>query len=404
MFSVSDKIPYERKNVFFNFVEYEDYIWFWDVIYNALYRCKKGESITQRMTPKINFSIFSLYSKIFLYESKIICEPRMTDKILIYDTENKEIRYVCLEIIDGGDLSLREGIFWDGKVSGKYLYLIGLCSPYIVKFNMETEKTEIMINPYQKIKNDKDRKYFYWKAEIFDNILFVPSYRDNFVFLINTDKMIYYKKYFGSIKKGGFSSLYVDREFVWLFHQLDKRIICWNYKTNDIKYYNQYPDEYDFSNSKIGYIQEVNEKLYLFSLKKNKILILEKNGEISYEEKINHYYDDFLNGKDYKGDTYCFVQKQNCCLYICVCVSRELLVYSFENEKIYSYSFYVPEADYKYFILENFKKEILDFERGNSLNYFVGYIINNYENKKNKGVDNLITVGKQIYKKVNSFI
>ena len=71
MFSVSDKIPYERKNVFFNFVEYEDYIWFWDVIYNALYRCKKGESITQRMTPKINFSIFSLYSKIFLYENFI---------------------------------------------------------------------------------------------------------------------------------------------------------------------------------------------------------------------------------------------------------------------------------------------------------------------------------------------
>ena len=401
MLDISDKIPYERKNVFFNFIEYEDYIWFWDVIYNALYCCKKGEKITQRITPKIDFSIFSLYSKVFLYHSKIICEPRMTDKVLIYDIEKKEIRYVCLEINDWKCSEWDEGIFWDGIVSGKYLYLIGLCSPYIIKFDMEAEKTERVIKPYQKTKNYEQMKYYYWKAEISNDILFVPSYRDNLIFLIDIDKMTYFEKYFVTLKKGGFSSLYVSGESIWLFSQFDKRIICWNYETNAIKYYAQYPEKYDLSICpEIGFIHEIDEKLFLFSLQNNKILILDKKNEkLLFEKKINSYYDELLNGRDFNGTAYSFVQRQNRYLYIFLNYSREVLIFSADNENIYSQSFYVPEVDYKDFIFYFFQKETFSIEKNNGLKYLLEFMLN--RNNLNIEVNYSKFIGKGIFEEIN---
>ncbi len=127
-----------------------------------------------------------------------------------------------------------------------------------------------------------------------------------------------------------------------------------------------------------------------------------KNEKLLFEKKINSYYDELLNGRDFNGTAYSFVQRQNRYLYIFLNYSREVLIFSADNENIYSQSFYVPEVDYKDFIFYFFQKETFSIEKNNGLKYLLEFMLN--RNNLNIEVNYSKFIGKGIFEEINENI
>lgn len=395
-----NKIPLNQKVLFENFVETYDYIWFWCARYDALFRCRKNEILAERIAIPLNknngeFSCTS-YSKIFLYQNKIVCTPRMANEILVYDIQKQESRYIDIGVDAWSESALKYGKFYEAVVKEKYVYFIGCWSPFLLKFNMEEECVEEIINLYEKFPESQNKNNHYFLSCAFlGDILLIPACEHNMVFEVNVSQMKYCINKIEKVKKG-FSSICINNDDVWLAPRWSQPIVCWDYKTKDVKCFNEYPENFNISsNLGLGYITKVKNTILLFPALANRTLLLHlKNGKMDFEKNLNDYYDTSLDGKEYIGQKYIFIENKNNIIYIFSRFNRELITYSLEKGIINKKSYVVSEVLYNNYMKNILENEIANhkyiIEGENTFEFFLkrelGYLSSN-KNYKMIGLD-----------------
>lgn len=137
--------------LFHNFAIKDDYLWFCNIQYNALFKMKVD-------TGKISFitflpeteNTFDLYSPLSFYKDLLIIAPRNGKSIIIYDTENNNIKEIKLDLKRLEDLN-NINLFTSIYAYKDSAFLFPGRYPAIVKLNLHSFDVEYIDAWYKEI-------------------------------------------------------------------------------------------------------------------------------------------------------------------------------------------------------------------------------------------------------------
>ena len=338
----------KRRLTYNNLVTDGNKVWLWDIYFNALFCCNKGESIAERLTPFCNNknNLGMQYSKILKYKKNIIAVPALADNILLYDTETRETRYIAFE---ADKISAKYGKFWDVIGVGKFAFLIGYYSSCVLKFNMETGRVEKCV---QLCSQENSGSVLFKFGFLEEDVILIPSCTDRVVYELNIYSMEYKKNVLDN-SANGFNAICKAADDYWLLPRYDGPVVKWNRRKGTIQYYPVEVKDFDFSLSPgLGFLQYDGSCLWAFPLKANKIIKIDINlGYMEEEKDINSYFE-YL---DMPGDIqkYSYVKIQKDMLYVHTWVSRELICYNTSSGELAAYAYYISNRDYRKYIWES---------------------------------------------------
>ena len=165
-----------RSLAFCNYVVWKDIQWFWSANFNALFSRNLVSGEVKRWGNYIKHNKKgngTAYSNVVLYHDKIIAIPGRERKILIFDLETESFRYIDLKM---GFTKEDQNVFFAYAVSDKRLFMIGNEIPYILDFDMESEKILGIVNLGVHIKG---RQAYFRDAVLDKDKLIVPLLDEN---------------------------------------------------------------------------------------------------------------------------------------------------------------------------------------------------------------------------------
>lgn len=314
-----DNIEFNKKPLLNNFVEVDDKIWFWDIRHNGLYFCDKKnnyvEGIELECYKTYDLSKGTLYSKLCLYKKSIIAVPWMAEEILIINVGSYQERYIKLKDFEWDENALKRGKFWDVVCMDEFAYFIGYGSSCLLKFNLEEEVIEAVVDLYQdriKVENKVCFKF----AGIMDKNLIIPACIDNIVFIVNADTLQFSIKCINPVEHG-FSAIHIIDDQIWLSPRRVDPIVCWDIQKDSVTCYNEYPKNFELGDStSMGSIERIGEKLYFFPLKASAILELDlSTGRMDVEKNLNAYIRKYVNDENQSVQKYCLTGNFNGTVY-----------------------------------------------------------------------------------------
>lgn len=263
----------ENKNIIFhNIVKVNDFLWFWGLQENALFKVMKNElcaNIVNLQCYQTKKSTISLYGKIEKYENKLIGVPLSADEILIYDCDTGVDKYVPLPKHLFKEEFVERGKFWDAVIDKRNIYLIGYWSKKILKFDLTREKiSEIIELNIEDSISCKD--VYFKKADSYGDYLIVPSCQRNIIYIIDKDSMKYKIKEFKGTEDG-FSSLLIDGCNIWLSPRRAGKFVKWIPQTDRVDYLD-YPEECKSTRPSYGFLEKTEKDILAFPLHAKSVL------------------------------------------------------------------------------------------------------------------------------------
>lgn len=217
-----------KELLYLNCVSKDGKQWFWSYNFNALFeRSLISEEI--RMIILGENKEESDYSKVVIYQNKLILIPHSAENILIYDIEKKETRYIQIEMKEmmGEDIQANKCL---GYVSeDRWLFLTGGKTAHVLKFDMDEERMVGWVDLLANVSHSVSEIGYLRDGIVLENKIVIPAWFDNIVFEVDIEDLSVMMKRVE--KKGcGFSTIYYEGDEVWLFPFEDEEIIIYNMK------------------------------------------------------------------------------------------------------------------------------------------------------------------------------
>ena len=277
-----------RSLAFCNYVVWKDIQWFWSANFNALFSRNLVSGEVKRWGKDIKHNKKgngTAYSNVVLYHDKIIAIPGRERKILIFDLETESFRYIDLKM---GFTKEDQNVFFAYAVSDKRLFMIGNEIPYILDFDMESEKILGIVNLGVHIKG---RQAYFRDAVLDKDKLIVPLLDENLVFEIDTDTLQWTESKVGD-SGDGFSAVCKSTDSIWLMPRQKGAVLQWNRENGRItareiekEGFRYLPGKNNFHSGHF-----VGKRIWIFPFQGNMVLSLDaETGELVKENAINRY-------------------------------------------------------------------------------------------------------------------
>lgn len=245
----------------YNMVEYKGEWWFFAFKDSCIYRMDKNTFEINRIVKipldKSTNGIMPQYGKIYICDEKVFLMPWFTNRIVVYDINQKEIRY-----IEYGQKSNRGEVFWDGVRLGNYLILIPCAYEYILKIDLTTEKIfYIELEMGRNIPKEK-RNYAWGSIYIDKSKIYFTNLLDNKIIQVELEddsQQVYECRY---LENGG-AGICGDEKAVWIIPLKTEKILCWDRKKKELRIYDAFPEGYEAGDWSFGRVALCNRHLYL---------------------------------------------------------------------------------------------------------------------------------------------
>lgn len=334
-----------RRLKFQNFIEDgENKIIFYCEEYKSLFRSDRCGG-TAELLYKIPIEGNSLYGKIYRYKDKVLCVPQCAADILIYNLNTKEEKFVRIEMDTWGNRHAEErGRFLSGILYGKYLFLIGYWSTWVLRLDIELEKITGCVNLSEALSIPVcNRTVCFKNAVLYHGKIMMPAYGANLIFMIDPESMEYWKKEIPD-NKGGFSDIAVTSQGIFLSPKLEGKFLRLDDSMNIVKAIEDLPMDFKWGeNANFTGLIEWKDSLYAVPYKASHIIEITQNGKQNkaiIEKEINRYF--ALLGTEREIMKYEFVQISNDELFIYCNESREVIVKR-NREGFRTCSYFLPK-------------------------------------------------------------
>lgn len=189
------------------------------------------------MDLECEYSGGAYYLKAVEVGNKIYILPYNARHFLVI--ENNKIRKIELK----GNV-VHSGSFYGYLYNEKYIFLIPLKYPYLVRINVETEEISYVEGIVQFNTGIIDGEWFAGGAELYENDLILPCPRNNEFLFVNMDTLKVKKRVSHSKSNGGTMRAIQYKDELWALPIKGRTIVCWNLKTNEVKEYNNVPPNF----------------------------------------------------------------------------------------------------------------------------------------------------------------
>lgn len=361
-----------KKMVYQNSVTAGGRQWFWCENFNALFQRDLDVGILQKTGSfwESGHGGHAAYSKLAVYQNKLIGLPCDAEQIMIYDMERKAFRYVPIGIpeMEGKQASEK---FFGAVVQDRWLFMIGCKTGHILKFDMEREQTAGYVDLQAQCTPKPDGMGYLREGILWDHQILVPALYENCVFEIDVDTLRYTRKEF--VKEGeGFSTLCAAENEIWLFPFDEGRILQWNKgKNRTTEYTVDHLMKFVKGNRNFLSAGQVGDQLWIFPRLGSRVLSFDMTtGQFSDKNAVNTYLDQTqtaLKGiaVEQVGQGFLFLT-EGC---------EELLWFEPEKEQVTPVCNEISEAAYRAYCV--WKKEpMLLYEKHVSLTDFLAVVQN----------------------------
>lgn len=392
----------DRRIIFRNFIEIDGNIWFWGANYHALFYCPMdgGTAVKAYGVKRQSYTKEPLYGEVVRYNEKVIGVPFFANDIMIYNIHTKQANFVKIPIQNWeNQLAETVGKFRDIAVYGKYLYLVGLCSSKVFKFDMEDEKIIDSVDLYQNMNIPFESRgvCFKWVL-LYQNRLIIPSRAFNQIFVLNADDMSF-GRYCIERQGVGFAAIAEGEENIWLAPYTKGEFVKISKRDGKYELVNHYPKDYNLTDSAgISCMAYCNGKIWVMPHKANKIISIRvegKKSDIQIEDFSPYYVKADIHNEIVK---YLFVQQKETILY-CFCMeSKTLLAYDTENHILNEFEYCISDYD---FVEGHVENNICMREKDKEFEDFLK-VIADWKNKTRENRSR-ISNGNQIYSSVKEY-
>lgn len=266
-------------------IEYKDFLYAWDVNHNTLWKMDKLMESREILIDYVQrgVELGCLYSKVVFENGRLYGVPQDANDVFIYDMDTQKTSLVKIPFHFCEPSS---GMFWDGVIIDSSLYIIGYNSPYILEFDINKCKFVSFIK-IENVKNKTGNIFFKWTITLDDNI-YIPCCGEGkiVVFNVNTKN---YQIIKCNIYGEGFLGIMAFNNKIWLTPKHVGPLICLDMSSKNFCVENALDNGGFFSDTKYeqyGYIIERNSDIYLFPLKANKILKIDKEKSVIADTKL----------------------------------------------------------------------------------------------------------------------
>lgn len=392
----------DLRMIFNNLAEDEEHIWFWAINFNALYQYDKKTSVVTRLSDFIITLDQITYSKVVNYRNKIICIPQCADNIAVYDLGSRSMRFIDLDVSVWNEASRKQGKCWGFVCHEEYLFLLGYWDSYILKFNMQTEQLEAVVDLYGN--RDKSRNQVYFKQGLMDKeFLLVPSCIENTIFVIDIRTMTYQIHRINEYKHGFYSICRQGRD-IWLTPKQNDPIIRWQREENRITVYDRYPQELDPAKDiSFGLCVYCNGFLWAFPLRAKKAIRLDpRTGVMEPVHTVNRYFTG-VAGENFDRQTYFSLEARDNKLLACAAPHREFLEYDCAEDKLTCYDYQTSVNDFNDFLIS---LKVLTGCYVNERELPLGEYLNCLSRNKllPRNTDNNTNIGKEIHERIKALV
>lgn len=387
-----------RNLLYCNFVVYGDKQWFWSINFNALFT-KNIKSGKVKRVGKYIRSKGATYNNIILYCHKIITIPGIAKKIMIFNIREQTFHFVNIEIPEYKENC---NLFYGHIVVKDCVFMIGNQIPYILKFNMKTEKVEGIINLY----SFQEEKNFYFRDGILDkNKLIVPAIEENSIFEVNIETLQWKKK---KIEKSedGFSTICKVANSIWLMPRHKGAILQWDKQKNIIIEHEIEKLGFRYRPLEVNFHSAiyVNNKVWIFPFSGNMVLSFDlETGKMSKDNAVNRYLNEIDILSQPKGCRFRLVQMFSDCIYLLCCYTGvgKLLIYNpkIDELQIFEEENKISTIDYLEY-LESQNIYIIN-EEDFILEDFIDFILNHQVDDQEIDIQRKKNYGHEIYEVID---
>lgn len=168
-----------------------------------------------------------MFKSMELIGDTIYLIPAYCNQIITYNTFSNEMGSIDIpsEFILDSKSNYMASAVWE-----KYLFLFGVCVPYVLK--IDTEKKAVVNHIELENINENDA-YFRKQSVIIDNIIYIPFCNQQTLLKMQLDTMQYELKHFGNEKLGYSGICQKDGKF-FLAPRKDNDLLIWDESTGDI--------------------------------------------------------------------------------------------------------------------------------------------------------------------------
>lgn len=181
--------------------------------------------------------VHRLFSNVLIYCDWLVCIPMRAEYVMAFNKRTKEKIFVHIPKV--GQTYKKDAKFLSAHIIGESLYMVGHAYPGVVKINLKTWASELVldfVNVYTK-EISKEKDLFRYSQLVDNKWIIMPSAFSNDLFVFDITTNYLEKKNIGKIELG-FSSVYVQDDYFWLFPLYQNEILKWNYKTEEcFRYY-----------------------------------------------------------------------------------------------------------------------------------------------------------------------
>lgn len=273
----------DRSLRYCNFVTFEGRDWFWDINYGALF-FRETYSNKVKKVGKFQKEKPDAYNNVILFDRKLVVMPCRARKIMIYEIDAKEFRFIDAEI---PDISEEKNLFYGYAIVGENVFMVGNQIPFVLKFNMRTEKVEKTV----KLIPEEKREIYFRDTVLDNNELIVPAAYDALIFEIDIETLQWKSRKIGQ-SKSGFSTVCKDKNSIWLFPKDRGAVLQWDRRSDAIREYEIKEAGFRYTPLKPNFHSccYLDNRIWMFPLYGSTVLFFDlKTGLISKDNAVNQY-------------------------------------------------------------------------------------------------------------------
>lgn len=274
-------------------IEDDSSVWFLQNNKNGLYYFdKKIQRLEWIPFLEESFCIPSLYMHLQKIDSKIVCVPHGANKVAIYNTETKNIKYIPLKKNGrkSNEFFMPYANFFYSFIHERNIYMLGYYYPAILIYNVDTDEIKYLDDWLEKIDRkipENDMRGFFGRGYVYVNsdIILLPIACTNGLLKLNMETNETEVIWIESVHDG-ISGISADvNGKVWMvgYGTHDDDVVIWKYKSNEyeVKHIPEVRKEKMFSSFYQPIITE--NRVYFVPLRENHIYsigINDKNIEV----------------------------------------------------------------------------------------------------------------------------
>ena len=255
------------------------------------------------------------YRRVFSIGNRVYVCPANARDILVLENR-KIVGRVSLE---------REfhaaGAFMGAWHVGRYIFLIPIRYPAIVRYDTETGGVHYWSGPMDQLHRDFGGMWFSGGNCIWQNWLVMASPNTGAVFLIDVETLETERRILPAMEEGGCISITVDGDDLWLLPANGQTILRWRPRTNEVRSYQGFPEGFRCVHVPMRAVTDeipfwraavTKKAIYLPAGWGNMNLVIDKDTrEIRHWETPFSEYARTSNGYFFTGVNGLFLQEQN---------------------------------------------------------------------------------------------